>query len=82
MFAENSDTFFDFFLWYPTQNILNIKTKETITEASVYDLLGKKMIVNQISTNAIDVSNLSQGVYVIKIVGENDKRFSTKFIKQ
>lgn len=66
----------------PTQNILNIQTKETITEASVYDMLGEKMIVNQISTNAIDVSNLSQGIYVIKIVGEYDKPFSTKFIKQ
>jgi len=66
----------------PTQSILNIQTKETITEASVYDMLGKKMIVNQISTNSIDVSNLSQGIYVIKIAGENDKTFSNKFVKQ
>jgi photosystem II stability/assembly factor-like uncharacterized protein len=65
----------------PTQNILNIQTQETITGASVYDLLGKKVKVNQISTNSLDVSNLAKGVYVIKVIGENDKTFSTKFIK-
>lgn len=66
----------------PIQDILNIQTNEIITEASVYDMVGKKMIVNQISINSIDVSNLSQGIYIIKIVGENDKTFSTKFIKE
>ena len=66
----------------PAQNILNIQTQETIKDAYVYDLLGKKVTVNQISTNSIDVSNLSQGMYIIKVIAENDKTFSTKFIKE
>ncbi|UPT69866.1 MAG: T9SS type A sorting domain-containing protein [Flavobacterium sp. JAD_PAG50586_2] len=65
----------------PAQNILNILTQETIKEVSVYDLLGKKVTVNQISTNAIDVSNLAQGIYIIKVIGDNDKTFTKKFIK-
>jgi len=66
----------------PTQNILNIQSEETIIDASVYDLLGKKIKVIQLSNNTMDVSNLAQGMYIIKVVGENDKTFSTKFIKQ
>ena len=66
----------------PTQNILNIQTQETIMEASVYDMLGKKMKVRQLSTNSVDVSNLANGVYMIKIIVENDKTISSKFLKQ
>jgi len=66
----------------PAQNILNIKTKETITEASVYDLLGKKVYANQISTNSFDVSSLSKGMYIIKVITKDDKTFSSKFIKE
>ncbi|MCA0349472.1 MAG: T9SS type A sorting domain-containing protein [Bacteroidetes bacterium] len=66
----------------PTQNILNINTQETIKEVSVYDMLGKKVNTNQVSNNTLNVSNLAQGFYFIKIIGENDKTFSTKFIKE
>lgn len=66
----------------PTRNILNIQTQVSIIEASVYDMLGKKMKVSQLSTNSLDVSNLANGVYMIKIIGENDKTFFTKFIKK
>lgn len=66
----------------PTHNKLNIKTQEIIKEVFVYDLLGKKVIANQVSTSAIDVSNLTQGIYIVKVVGENDKTFTSKFIKK
>lgn len=66
----------------PAQNILNIKIKETIKEFAVYDLLGKKVTTNQVSTNTIDVSKLAQGMYIIKVISENDKTFSSKFIKE
>ena len=66
----------------PVQNILNIETQETIKEVCVYNLLGEKVSVNQISTVSLDVSNLSQGMYVIKVIGENDRILSSKFIKE
>jgi Secretion system C-terminal sorting domain/PKD domain len=65
----------------PAQNILNIKTSGLIKQIKVYDVLGQKVIIEQASTNSIDVSNLVDGIYLIKIIGENDKTFSTKFIK-
>lgn len=66
----------------PTQNILNIQIQETIVEASVYDIVGKKVAVNLITANSIDVSSLAKGMYIIKVFTENNKTFSTKFIKQ
>jgi hypothetical protein len=66
----------------PAKNIINVQTTETIKEVSVYNLLGKKVTVNQLSTNSIDVSNLAQGVYIIKVINEDDKMFSSKFIKE
>jgi len=66
----------------PAQNILNIQTKETIKEVSVYDLLGKKVNTTQVSNNILDVSNLAQGMYILKMTVENDKSFSSKFIKE
>jgi hypothetical protein len=66
----------------PTQNTLNINTQKTIKEITVYDKLGKKITVTQVSNNTLDVSNLAQGLYFIKIISKNDKMFSTKFIKK
>jgi hypothetical protein len=66
----------------PAQNILNFQTLEIIKKVSIIDLLGQEVNTNQLSTNSLDVSNLSQGIYIIKVIGENDKTFSTKFVKQ
>ncbi|WP_298222570.1 choice-of-anchor J domain-containing protein [Flavobacterium sp.] len=66
----------------PVQNILRIKTPETIKEVSVYSLLGKKVISTQISADTVDVSILTQGMYLLKVVDQNNKVFSSKFIKE
>ncbi len=66
----------------PTQNILNIKTDELIKEVVIYNVLGKEVTTNQNSSSAIDVSNLAQGIYIVKIIAENDKIVSSKFVKK
>lgn len=66
----------------PTQNILNIQTQEAIIETSVFDMLGKKVTVNQLSANSIDVLGLAKGIYLVKVVLENGQLFSSKFIKE
>lgn len=65
----------------PTHSILNINTNQIIKVISVYDLMGKKVNINQVSNNTIDVSNLEKGFYVLKIVSENNKEKFLKFIK-
>lgn len=66
----------------PAQNILNIQTQETIKEISIYDVLGKKVIVSEVDTNVIDISNLAKGLYIVEVKNSNDKSFSAKFIKE
>lgn len=65
----------------PVNRILNIKSNETIKEFFVYDVLGKKVIVDHVSSNSIDVSNLAQGIYIIKVISENNEDYFAKFIK-
>lgn len=66
----------------PAQNVLNIKSSETIIEIVVYDVVGKKVTTTPISANSIDVSQLAQGMYLVKIVNQNNKTFTSKFIKK
>jgi hypothetical protein len=66
----------------PTAQFLNIQTQEKIAKVSIISLLGQEVNINLVSANTFDVSNLAEGIYIIKIVSENDKTFSTKFVKQ
>lgn len=40
-------------------------------EIIIFDVLGKKVLQTTISTKELNVSNLSPGVYIIKIIEEN-----------
>ncbi|KIA94157.1 MULTISPECIES: T9SS type A sorting domain-containing protein [unclassified Flavobacterium] len=40
-------------------------------EITIFDVLGKKVLQTQISSKELNVSNLSPGVYIIKINEEN-----------
>ena len=67
----------------PVQKILNIKTNQIIKEINVFDMLGKKVIVNQDDDKKqINVASLAKGIYIISVACENDKTFSLKFIKE
>ena len=67
----------------PASNRLNISAANTIQNAEIYNVLGKKVMnvtINKTS-ESIDISNLASGVYIIKYNIENT--FGTaKFIKQ
>lgn len=66
----------------PTQNIININSEQVVKFISVYDLMGKKVNTNILSNNSVDVSNLVRGLYLIKIVSENNDSKVIKFIKE
>ncbi|MCV9932163.1 T9SS type A sorting domain-containing protein [Flavobacterium sp. LS1R47] len=40
-------------------------------EIIIFDILGKKVLQTQLSTRELNISNLSPGVYIIKINEEN-----------
>lgn len=64
----------------PTTDFITIDNLETNTKLEFYDLLGKKLNLEQISDKKFDVSNLSKGTYLVKIVSDN-KTEVKKFIK-
>jgi PKD repeat protein len=66
----------------PAQHYLNVQSAEKVKTISIIDLLGQEVNVNLFSANMINVSNLANGMYIIKVVSENHKTATSKFIKQ
>jgi hypothetical protein len=68
----------------PTNGILNIKGNNAISQVLIYDVLGKIMCNNQLSTNnnlfQIDMSKFENGMYIIK-VQEDNSVYETKIMK-
>ena len=62
----------------PTNDIINIKMV-AFKEAVIYNLSGQIMIKS--TDKRIDVSDFSEGVYIIKLENMNGDRFSTRLIK-
>ena len=55
----------------PIKNELNILTNEKIKNIQIYDVYGRKLIDKDQSFSSIDVTSLSDGVYIISICLEN-----------
>ncbi len=64
----------------PASEFLNIKTQLSNYNFSIYNSLGQK-VIGALSTNKIDISNLSNGIFYIKIETETGSA-TKKFIKQ
>ncbi|WP_339624929.1 T9SS type A sorting domain-containing protein [uncultured Winogradskyella sp.] len=57
----------------PTSDVLNIKTTKTIDNVTVFNLLGQSVANfngNQIVDDSINLSELSKGLYLVKITAE------------
>jgi len=64
----------------PANDFLQISSDEIISEVAVYNLIGKRVISSsKLVNNRLDVSNLSKGVYVLKVIS-NDLVGSRKII--
>ncbi|UPT69853.1 MAG: T9SS type A sorting domain-containing protein [Flavobacterium sp. JAD_PAG50586_2] len=64
----------------PAHNTLSIDTTDPINEISVYDVLGQNVFITPISANSIDVSQLQNGIYIIKAYTSKGSH-TQKFIK-
>ncbi|WP_430467010.1 T9SS type A sorting domain-containing protein [Winogradskyella ouciana] len=70
----------------PSSTILNVEFKSVVAEGTlqVYDILGKQVYAQSISSNIeaqIDVSEWETGLYLIKVSSENGQNIK-RFIKQ
>jgi hypothetical protein len=64
----------------PTNETLFLNTKKTVLKVEVYDSSGRLLLSGTSSGNNINVSSLSAGNYIVKIVTEKGTS-ATKFIK-
>jgi hypothetical protein len=68
----------------PTSGILNISNLDLIKvkNITIYNQLGQILLENKNSINQIDVSNLSEGLYILTIETNDNKKYSESFIKK
>lgn len=64
----------------PTTHYLFIKSDKIIESIELYDMLGKKILITNLST--INVSNFVNGPYIVKIYLKDGSVISKKFIKK
>nr|WP_314497467.1 T9SS type A sorting domain-containing protein [uncultured Chryseobacterium sp.] len=64
----------------PVNDMLYVKTKVIITKAEIYDTTGRIILSTGLKNNSADVSNLSEGNYIVKFFTQ-DKTVTQKFIK-
>lgn len=64
----------------PTSEYLNISTLQDINSYEIYDINGRTILSNKTSDKTINVSNLTNGMYIINIKTDSGTS-SNKFIK-
>ncbi len=65
----------------PVKNVLTIKTSLTIEKLEVFNVSGQIVMSESISSKTFNMSDLSKGVYIVKIYQENDVVSTKRFIK-
>lgn len=65
----------------PVQNVLNIVAPSDVASATVYTILGSQ-VLSTAKTNAVNVSGLTSGSYVVSIVLVDGTRTTKKIIKE
>ena len=70
---------------YPTQvqNTLNIQSESPVRKINIYSMTGQKQLeTNNPGTASIDISSLSNGIYIVEIFADNGTAFKGKIIKR
>lgn len=64
----------------PAKNVLNITASEEVSSVSILSLDGK--VVTTSTSNTVDVSTLTNGVYMYEVTTVNGKKAINKFVKE
>ena len=65
----------------PVKDILHIKSDIVFNHITIYTVDGRKVMMEQIQNNQINVEKLPQNLYIAKIVTENEQEVHLKFVK-
>ncbi|WP_452225199.1 T9SS type A sorting domain-containing protein [Lacinutrix chionoecetis] len=66
----------------PASDILNIEmiNAENISTVEIFNILGEQVLKSELNNNKINVSELSKGMYLVKIISENGNEGIRKII--
>lgn len=64
----------------PSSSILNIESNYEIKEIKVFNIFGNEIL--KTTSNSLNVAELSQGVYLLEILGKNNRKAIKRFIKK
>lgn len=67
----------------PVKDVLHLSSVETMTEASVYNVLGQQVVKTSLGSNqaTLDLSSLNAGTYIVKVSSANGQK-TIKIAKQ
>ncbi len=67
----------------PVQGTLHLTSEKEISKVMLYSLDGQQVMqVNQPSTNGLDVQHLVKGIYLVKVVFDDQTVYTTKVTKK
>lgn len=66
----------------PTAGLLSIATEETVQRVEVMNIIGRRLLTATTDLQRIDVSGLPNGMYLLKVVTEDNRFTVRKFRKQ
>lgn len=65
----------------PAKAVLNISTANKVTSIVVYDVTGKQVLeTTNLVNNQINISTLKNGLYLVKLIGENNTSVIKKLL--
>lgn len=65
----------------PAKELISISNSDTIKNVTFYDITGKRVDINLLSNNVFEISNLSDGIYFVKLIDTSDQIRFLRFIK-
>ena len=78
---ENFTSLSDFTMYpNPATSTLNINSREEISAVEIYSIEGKRVLVSQLTQ--VDISQLTSGIYLVKIITHDNKVGTKKLVKQ
>ena len=70
----------------PANNTFTIdftETQENLKQVRVMDVLGKEvMSVENLSSNTVNIANLPAGLYIVRVLSQSGKTYSSKLVKE
>jgi len=64
----------------PASGIVNLQSQTPLEHYEIYDIQGKNLKQGQLYNNRLDISELSTGLYFIKVEGENGQTETLKLL--